>query len=215
MLKYSVRWNWRTTRTLFIKRAGYWLKCGVVEWDFGLPLEWPFCEEKIVQAWVNMIQMRQRRNGRQEDYERVLYCRDAALQDQNWSDNKRTNPERRDTGPVTHSPTHSKYLKHPVCNTCSLEKKMKEWTSCKKKKPTICTEQIIQRNATPRILTVEASGLRSQCQRWSAFCNPSNHPRILVDHEVRRRHWARRSFRRLLMDVAYSMNHQSGTRPSL
>ena len=37
----------------------------------------------------------------------------------NWNENKRTNPERRDTGPFTHSPPHSKYLKQPVCNTCS------------------------------------------------------------------------------------------------
>lgn len=36
----------------------------------------------------------------------------------NWSDNE-TNPERRDTGPFTHSPPSSKYLKQPVRNTCN------------------------------------------------------------------------------------------------
>ena len=73
------------------------------------------------------------------------------LQDQNWSNIKRTNPERRDTGPFTHSPPHSKYLKHPVCNTCSSSsREMKNEHLGRKKrliKPAICTEQIIQRNA--------------------------------------------------------------------
>ena len=74
-----------------------------------------------------------------------------SLQDQNWNDSKRTNPERRDIGPFKHSPPHSKYLKHPVCNTCSSSSREMKIEHLGKKKglirPTICTEQIIQRNA--------------------------------------------------------------------
>ena len=36
---------------------------------------------------------------------------------------KGTNPERRDTGPFTHSPPRSKYLKQPVRSTCSSSPK--------------------------------------------------------------------------------------------
>ena len=47
----------RTTCTLFTEQGIDQITRGVVKWGFALPLEWSFCEDGIVQAWMNMIQM--------------------------------------------------------------------------------------------------------------------------------------------------------------
>ena len=82
-----------------------------------------------------------------------------------------------------HSPPHSKYLKNQVRNTCSSSSREMKNKVLEKRliNPTICTEQIIQRNAKnidgrSQRFTIPMPTL--ECLLYSFLSNPSNHPRI-------------------------------------